>query len=274
MGNKNRLPGRPDTLESSSAKHHFQKIVEFIAHAELQNTSLSMPDAFFSAPKQKKRKRTDSASNGTPKKFARPPARDANARKQGKGSIPDKGKGKRGRDEELSDQTDDDGNIDDMDLRVDEEEADSGEEDENETPAEKRLRLAQLYLESVKVGLGAYPIFFISNKYWRLSVCSGWRIRRGGDRQGAYICTAKTRCPRALGQSSPLRRRLRTLLPSVHIRALTHILVRLFSRARGRSTYTRAPLLRDERRRRRVRRAPLHRGQGGPHHQVGPAHRA
>ncbi|KJA14570.1 hypothetical protein HYPSUDRAFT_220426 [Hypholoma sublateritium FD-334 SS-4] len=112
-----------------------------------------MPDAFFSAPKQKKRKRTDSASNGAPKKFARPPARDANARKQGKGAIPDKGKGKRGRDEELSDQTDDDGNIDDMDLRADEEEAYSGEEDENETPAEKRLRLAQLYLESVKVGL-------------------------------------------------------------------------------------------------------------------------
>ena len=118
-----------------------------------------MPDAFFSAPKQKKRKRTDSTSSGAPKKFARPPTRDVNARKHGKGTIPDKGKGKgkgkRDRDEELSDQTDDDGNIDDMDLRADEVEVDSGEEDENETPAEKRLRLAQLYLESVKVGLGA-----------------------------------------------------------------------------------------------------------------------
>ena len=119
-----------------------------------------MPDAFFSAPKQKKRKRTDSTSSGAPKKFARPPTRDANARKHGKGTIPDKGKGKgkRDRDEELSDQTDDDGKIDDMDLRADEVEVDSGEEDENETPAEKRLRLAQLYLESVKVGLGAQHI--------------------------------------------------------------------------------------------------------------------
>ena len=60
-------------------------------------------------------------------------------------------------DEELSDKSDDEpGTIDDMDLRGDmgEDLADSGEEDEDETPAEKRLRLAKLYLESVKEGLG------------------------------------------------------------------------------------------------------------------------
>ena len=50
-------------------------------------------------------------------------------------------------DEELPDQSDEgDGGVDDMDLRanMDEDPGDSGEEDENETPAEKRLRLAQL----------------------------------------------------------------------------------------------------------------------------------
>ena len=61
-------------------------------------------------------------------------------------------------DEELSDQTDDgdDGGVDDMDLRanLDDDPGASGEEDENETPAEKRLRLAKLYLNSVKADLG------------------------------------------------------------------------------------------------------------------------
>ncbi|TEB26796.1 WD40 repeat-like protein [Coprinellus micaceus] len=47
----------------------------------------------------------------------------------------------------------DEGDIDDMDLRADEEEEQSGDEYENETPAEKRLRLAKLYLESVKGSL-------------------------------------------------------------------------------------------------------------------------
>lgn len=65
---------------------------------------------------------------------------------------------KKKKDEELdSDQTnDEDGGIDDLDLRHDLHAGpeDSGEEDEDETPAEKRLRLAQLYLDSVKEGLG------------------------------------------------------------------------------------------------------------------------
>lgn len=110
-----------------------------------------MPDAFFSAPKNKKRKRSDAPSdarNGS-KKFSRKP----NPRDAKKTNKPTP---KKRADEELSDQTDDDaGNVDDMDLRADEEPGTSGDEDENETPAEKRLRLAKLYLESVKTGLGA-----------------------------------------------------------------------------------------------------------------------
>ena len=48
--------------------------------------------------------------------------------------------------------------IDDLDLRADEVDpnASDGEEYADETPAEKRLRLARLYLESVKEGLGAF----------------------------------------------------------------------------------------------------------------------
>ena len=44
-----------------------------------------------------------------------------------------------------------------MDLRapdVDLDAYESGEEDEEETPAEKRLRLAKMYLDGVKQGLG------------------------------------------------------------------------------------------------------------------------
>ena len=63
---------------------------------------------------------------------------------------------KRPADEELdSDRTDDDGNIDDLDLRADDIPESSGDEDTVETPAQKRLRLAKLYLEGVKEDLGA-----------------------------------------------------------------------------------------------------------------------
>ena len=62
-------------------------------------------------------------------------------------------------DEELSDETHDDDDregIDEMDLRapdVDPNAYESAEEDEDETPAHKRLRLAKMYLEGVKQGL-------------------------------------------------------------------------------------------------------------------------
>lgn len=71
-------------------------------------------------------------------------------------------------DEELeSDQTDEDGGgLDDLNLQADMEvdPGASGEEDEDETPAEKRLRLAKLYLESVKEGLGEIYITFLSHR--------------------------------------------------------------------------------------------------------------
>ena len=62
-------------------------------------------------------------------------------------------------DEELSDESDGGGGgVDDLDLRPDDDldPGASGEEDDDETPAEKRLRLAKLYLEGVKEDLGAY----------------------------------------------------------------------------------------------------------------------
>lgn len=80
--------------------------------------------------------------------------------KGGKARKPEPIKKKRNAgDEELSDETQDDNDregIDEMDLRapdVDPNAYESGEEDEDETPAEKRLRLAKLYLDSVKQGL-------------------------------------------------------------------------------------------------------------------------
>jgi ribosomal RNA-processing protein 9 len=118
-----------------------------------------MPDSFFAVSKPRKRKRTTSGHDGnsggarTSKKFARKDGKPGGAVSV-KGIQKKKGK----KDEELdSDQTnEEDGGIDDLDLRheSDSGQGGSGDEDENETPAEKRLRLAQLYLDSVKEGLG------------------------------------------------------------------------------------------------------------------------
>ncbi len=107
-----------------------------------------MPDAFFTSSKNRKRKRTtDAAGPSSLKKAPRKGVQQNGVRKQAK----------KKRDEELdSDETDGDGaNIDDMDLRApsDEEDAVEDDDDPDETPAEKRLRLAQLYLDSVKQGL-------------------------------------------------------------------------------------------------------------------------
>jgi len=82
-------------------------------------------------------------------------------------------------DEELdSDQTNEEGGgIDDLDLRH---ESDlglegSGDEDEDETPAEKRLRLAQLYLDSVKEGLGISDYSKVISRDLMFTY-SGWGI--------------------------------------------------------------------------------------------------
>ncbi|KDQ12417.1 hypothetical protein BOTBODRAFT_112892 [Botryobasidium botryosum FD-172 SS1] len=90
-----------------------------------------MPDPFFSSAKHKKRKLRPDTTHKPRKRISK-------------------------RDEELdSAATDDDaGNIDDLDLAHSEpDENESGDEYTNETPAEKRLRLAQIYLDSVKKGL-------------------------------------------------------------------------------------------------------------------------
>ena len=90
-----------------------------------------------------------------------------------------RGRAKR-RDEELdSDETDADGvgGIDDMELRASESDPGaSGEEDDIETPAEKRLRLAKEYLESVKDGLVTH-IWLLMNLPQSNTLCSYCRRR-------------------------------------------------------------------------------------------------
>ncbi|RPD58341.1 WD40 repeat-like protein [Lentinus tigrinus ALCF2SS1-7] len=120
-----------------------------------------MPDAFFASTKNRKRKRSTTSRDAGPSTSKT--KRMAGGRKQDSGSQPGKAKAKarkRTADEELSDETQDDDNdregIDDMDLRapdVDPDAYESAEEDEDETPAQKRLRLAKMYLDSVKQGL-------------------------------------------------------------------------------------------------------------------------
>ena len=137
-----------------------------------------MPDSFFATSKSRKRKRSTTGDDGAAhrnvksKKFSRGGSslsngrtRDSGKRQSGpsstakvNGSREKKSKGKT--DEELdSDQTNDEdgGGIDDLDLRPasdDDVGHDDDGEDKDETPAEKRLRLAKLYLQSVKEDLG------------------------------------------------------------------------------------------------------------------------
>lgn len=115
-----------------------------------------MPDSFFTSSKPRKRKRAESFAHAEAPAKSKKIARKSTTSQEGK-KVNGIHKRKSRVDEELSDQTDEgDGGVDDMDLRanLDDDPGASGEEDENETPAEKRLRLAQLYLNSVKVDLG------------------------------------------------------------------------------------------------------------------------
>lgn len=121
-----------------------------------------MPDAFFTSNKQRKRKRSLPSSNAGPSTSRQGAKKPFSKSQNGKSaSRPSSQKKRKPIDEELeSDQTDDDAGLDDMDLRADyaEEPALSEEEDPDETPAEKRLRLAKIYLEDVRqdVGLGKF----------------------------------------------------------------------------------------------------------------------
>ncbi|KAF8513738.1 WD40 repeat-like protein [Hysterangium stoloniferum] len=107
-----------------------------------------MPDAFFASSKKRKRLLQGGGSRGgTSSGASRKAARTKN-HAQGKKPASKK------RDEEL--ESDGSGSdIDDMDLRAEavDSQASDTEELRNETPAEKRLRLAKIYLESVKEGL-------------------------------------------------------------------------------------------------------------------------
>ncbi|EMD37163.1 hypothetical protein CERSUDRAFT_115074 [Gelatoporia subvermispora B] len=112
-----------------------------------------MPDSFFATNKNRKRKR--SATQERAPSSSKP----AKAARVQKGKQKAVAPARKRNDEELSDEThsDDAGGIDEMDLRapdVDPDAYESGEEDETETPAQKRLRLARLYLEGVKQDLG------------------------------------------------------------------------------------------------------------------------
>ena len=140
-------PGRPKaalTIDSAEPQ---------ISPTSLERVSCKgMPDPFF-ATGSKKRKRP-SSSGSVPRKK---PATVNGKFSSKKPSGAQQSKRRIARDEELSDATEDDhdlGGVDDMDLRAsDEDPYQSGSENENETPAEKRLRLARMYLEGVKTSL-------------------------------------------------------------------------------------------------------------------------
>lgn len=108
-----------------------------------------MPDSFF-ATKTRKRKRIASKDSR--------PSSSKKVPKTSNGRDTAKGKGKsRTADEEVHSGGSGSEALADMDLRADEVDPnESGEEDEDETPAEKRLRLAKLYLESIREDLGAF----------------------------------------------------------------------------------------------------------------------
>jgi len=154
-----------------------------------------MPDLFF-ATKTRKRKRTSSKDSGPSSK---------KILKTSNGRVSAKGKGKaRTADEELHSGGSGSEALDDMDLRVDKKGPnESGDEDAGETPAKKRLRLAKLYVGSIKEGLNASlsPRLLQS---WRLSLyfLSGWRGGCGGDRQGVNICSTRAGCHRTCGQAT------------------------------------------------------------------------
>ena len=151
-----------------------------------------MPDSFFTSTKPRKRKRSETSSSF--RKSTTSFRDDKNKKNLKSNGVVQHKRPRPIRprvDEELSDQTDEDvESVDDMELRVDVDEEEglmgSGEEDENETPAEKRLRLARLYLDSVKEDLGESPVSFflvflvslvvVTNSFMRFLISSGWRI--------------------------------------------------------------------------------------------------
>lgn len=106
-----------------------------------------MPDALFAPVKpSNKRKRSQPSvarpTSGKPKsRKAQAAASSSRPRRQ----SPDA-------DEDVSEKDEAFGAFDDINLDAPEAEEGSGDEYDNETPAQKRLRLAKLYLDSIKRG--------------------------------------------------------------------------------------------------------------------------
>jgi ribosomal RNA-processing protein 9 len=123
-------------------------IISFLFDSRVGTVHHAMPDSFF-ATKTRKRKRVPLKDSG--------PSSSRKVLKASNGHVSARDKRKpRATDEELHSDGGGSEALDDMDLRADQVDPnESGDEDAGETPAEKRLRLAKLYLESVREGLGA-----------------------------------------------------------------------------------------------------------------------
>ena len=125
-----------------------------------------MPDSFF-ATKSRKRKRAtvkDTGPSSSKKAQKTSNGRPAPANAKGKGKARAAAAAP---DEDLHSDGSESGALEDMDLRADEVDPnESGDEDAGETPAEKRLRLAKLYLQSVREDLGA-SLRLILYRPWR-----------------------------------------------------------------------------------------------------------
>jgi ribosomal RNA-processing protein 9 len=114
-----------------------------------------MPDSFF-ATKSRKRKRV--TSKDTAPSSSKKVLKTSNGHR-----VSANGKGRsRTADEDLHSDGSESVALEDIDLRADEVDPnESGDEDAGETPAEKRLRLAKLYLQSVREDIGAsFPHLF------------------------------------------------------------------------------------------------------------------
>lgn len=127
-------------------------------------------DAFFQ--KSNKRKRTGGAPSKPPRSGNKSGPKKFSKAHSGSKSTP-KPLMRKGNKE--SDDESDGIDLDDMDLREDVvDDKESGDENENETAAAKRLRLAKIYLDSVREELGAYLFIFtglLPYKHTRAMIC-------------------------------------------------------------------------------------------------------
>jgi hypothetical protein len=139
-----------------------------------QHHHLTMPDAFFQSDKKRKRPNRNGASSSTPNKPYEKPYRPA---AYGKGQKPSRAPGRSNRDEEIESDAEGDqgGDLDSMDFRKNREEvalSDEEFQDENETAAEKRVRLAKGYLAKVRSEVEAGTLLECTAQVLLLIRCS------------------------------------------------------------------------------------------------------